>query len=141
MNSSSTEDIVETSKSGAPRVLIVDDAATIRLYHRGLIEAAGFEAHEAANGLEALETALRLSFDLFLVDVNMPEMNGYRFLEEARRTPQLSAVPAVMISTEAKDCDREQAFAAGANLYCVKPIQPDAFADLMTLLLEGRAND
>jgi two-component system chemotaxis response regulator CheY len=124
-------------KPGAsrPRVLIVDDAVTIRMYHRQLVEAAGCEVDAVDNGIEALEHALRQAFDLFLVDVNMPKMDGYRFIEEARRTEELRAIPAIMISTEAEARDRQKGYRAGANLYLVKPVKPpllDACVRLMT---------
>ena len=119
------------------RVLVVDDAATVRLYYRDVLEAAGFAVDEAVNGLEGLEKALADAFDLFLVDVNMPKMDGYRFLSTARREPALRAVPAIMISTEAKDSDAARAYAAGANLYMVKPVQPDTLFRTVALMTGG----
>lgn len=119
------------------RVLVVDDAATVRLYYRDVLEAAGFAVDEAVNGLEGLEKALADAFDLFLVDVNMPKMDGYRFLSTVRREPALRAVPAIMISTEAKDSDAARAYAAGANLYMVKPVQPDALFRTVALMTGG----
>ncbi len=57
-------------------VLIVDDAATVRLYHGSILRDAGFDVFEAANGYEALEAALQRHFDVVLADVNMPRMDG-----------------------------------------------------------------
>ncbi|WP_025323808.1 response regulator [Deferrisoma camini] len=116
------------------RALIVDDAVTVRMYHRQILEGAGFEVDEAENGVEALEKALVTSYDLLLVDVNMPKMDGYTFLKEVRGTPELRAVPAIMISTEAERRDKEQAYRAGANLYLVKPVRPEALALRATLM-------
>lgn len=56
-------------------VLVVDDAATVRMYHRSILEEGHFSVAEAANGYEALEVTLERQFDLMLVDVNMP-LNG-----------------------------------------------------------------
>jgi len=119
-----------------PRVLIVDDSSTMRAYVRQTAEARGCTVVEAANGVEALERALLCdaAFSLFLVDVNMPQMDGYRFVAEARRTPALASVPIVMMSTEAQPGDRAAAFAAGANGYRVKPVAPDELGDLIELL-------
>jgi two-component system chemotaxis response regulator CheY len=69
----------------AKRILIVDDAATVRLYYRGILESAGYAVEEAMNGIEALEKALDAPFDLYVVDVNMPKLNGYGFLNELRQ--------------------------------------------------------
>ena len=111
------------------RALVVDDALTFRFYARGILEAAGFAVEEAMNGVEALERALRADApDLILVDVNMPRMDGYRFLRAMRAEPSLCDVPAIMISTEQEPPDLDRAFAAGANLYLVKPVRPEELA-------------
>ena len=106
-----------------PRVLIVDDAATVRMYHRELLEGADFVIEEAANGYEALERALQTAYDLFLVDVNMPKMDGYHLTRELRREPGTRATPIIMISTEAEESDVRAAYEAGASLYLKKPVQ------------------
>lgn len=121
------------------RVLIIDDASTIRRYHRMIVEQAGFEASEAFNGIEAIEIALSHPHDLFLVDVNMPEMNGYRFLEEARQNPDLWSTPAIMVSTEAEAADADKAFALGASYYMIKPALPEHLSRCLELLIAGGA--
>jgi two-component system chemotaxis response regulator CheY len=120
------------------RVLIVDDAATVRMYHREILESAGFVVDEAFNGMEALEKALVVSYDLFLVDVNMPKLDGYAFLRELRSHGDLPQPPAVMISTEAEAIDKNKALEAGANLYLVKPTRPDVLLGYVRLLLGER---
>jgi two-component system, chemotaxis family, chemotaxis protein CheY len=105
------------------RILIVDDAATVRMYHRGILEGAGYQVVEAVNGIEAMEKALLEPFDLYLVDINMPKQDGYGFLSELRGR-ELPQNPAIMISTEAAADDRRRAYAAGANLYLIKPVKP-----------------
>jgi two-component system chemotaxis response regulator CheY len=116
-------------------VLIIDDSSTVRFYYREVLEGAGFTVEEALNGIEALEKAAAQAFDLAIVDVNMPKMDGYTFLKQIRRHPELRSLPAMMISTEAGEADRVKAHAAGANIYIVKPVDPAAFvthAKLMT---------
>lgn len=117
------------------RVLVVDDAPTVRMYHREILEAIGLTVDEAYNGVEALEKALTHPYDLYVVDINMPEMDGYRFLRALRQQPELPQTPAIMVSTEAADIDRRQAFQAGANLYLVKPVKPDVLSQYVQLLL------
>ncbi len=117
------------------RVLIVDDAPTVRMYHREILEAIGLVVDEAYNGVEALEKALTQPYDLYVVDINMPEMDGFRFLRALRQQPELPQTPAIMVSTEAADIDRAQAFQAGANLYLVKPVKPDVLRQYVQLLL------
>ncbi|MQY52583.1 response regulator [Rhodocyclus tenuis] len=106
------------------RILIIDDAATVRLYHRQILEKAGYLVEEAFNGLEALEKALQAPFDLYLVDINTPKLDGFGFLRELRSQP-ITQTPAIMISTMAEERDRQQAAAAGANDYLVKPVRPE----------------
>ncbi|MDD2608388.1 MAG: response regulator [Giesbergeria sp.] len=118
------------------RILIIDDAATVRMYHREILEAAGYATQEAVNGLEALEKTLVQPFDLYLVDVNMPKLDGYGFLRELRRQ-NLPQAPAIMVSTEADEQDRKRAYAAGANLYLVKPVRPEQLLAPIDLLLGG----
>ena len=116
------------------RILIIDDAATVRMFHRGILEAAGYQVEEAVNGVEALEKALLTPFDLYIVDVNMPKLDGYGFLRELRNQ-NLPQVPAIMVSTEATAEDRRRAYAAGANLYLVKPTRPNQLVAPIALLL------
>ncbi|MEN3276531.1 MAG: two-component system, chemotaxis family, chemotaxis protein CheY [Massilia sp.] len=116
------------------QILIVDDAATVRMYHRSILEDAGYAVREAVNGLEALEQALACPPDLYVVDVNMPELDGYSFLR-ALRGHDIVQAPAIMVSTEAADADRRQAFEAGANLYIVKPVKPESLLRYARLLL------
>lgn len=117
-----------------PRVLVVDDAGTVRKYHRGVLEQAGLDVEEAMNGLEALERAMADPPDLMVVDVNMPRMDGYAFLRTARVAPTLAAVPAIMVTTEREAHDAERGFAAGANLFLVKPVRPDTLGRFARVL-------
>ena len=118
------------------RVLIVDDAATVRMYHRGILEKAGYTVDEAWNGIEALEKALEASFDLYIVDVNMPKLDGYGFLRELRQQ-DISQSPAIMVSTEAAARDELAAYRAGANGYLIKPAKPPQLLSHARLMLGG----
>jgi two-component system chemotaxis response regulator CheY len=106
------------------QILIIDDAATVRMYHRMVLQEAGFSVDEAINGVEAMEKALAKRYDLFVVDVNMPKMDGYAFLRELRSRTDIHQAPAVMVSTESEEKDQTAAFLAGANFYMVKPTKP-----------------
>jgi two-component system chemotaxis response regulator CheY len=105
------------------RVLIIDDAATVRMYHRGILESAGYAVEEAWNGIEALEKALDAPFDLYVVDINMPKLDGFGFLRELRQQ-DIPQPPAIMISTEAAARDEVAAYRSGANSYLIKPVHP-----------------
>jgi two-component system chemotaxis response regulator CheY len=105
------------------RILVIDDAATVRMYHRNVLEAANYLVEEAVNGIEALEKALSQKMDLYLVDINMPKLDGYGFLRRLR-SEDMEQAPAIMVSTEAAPEDQRVAFQSGANLYLIKPIKP-----------------
>ncbi len=118
-----------------PRVLIVDDASLVRLYYREALEASGFEVDEALNGLEALEKLLLASFDLLVVDVNMPQMDGITFLRALRRQDEpIGSIPAVVTSSEGEAADIAAARQAGANFYLVKPLGQETLAAYAGLL-------
>ncbi len=126
---------MNTSPAPIPgRILVIDDAATVRMYHRQILEGAGFVVAEAINGIEAMEKALSDRFDLYLVDVNMPKQDGYGFLRELR-SRDIHQAPAIMISTESTGQDKRRAYEAGANFYLIKPIKPDELLSHCRLLL------
>jgi two-component system chemotaxis response regulator CheY len=115
--------MVEVVASAKARVLIVDDSSLVRLYYRSALEKAGFEVEQAINGIEAMERILSQPFDLVIVDVNMPRMDGFTFVRALRRVAtDVASMPALMISTEAEMQDIAAARAAGANFYLVKPV-------------------
>jgi two-component system chemotaxis response regulator CheY len=116
------------------RILIIDDAATVRMYHRNILESAGYAVEEAMNGIEALEKSLQSPFELYLVDVNMPKLDGYGFLRQLREE-DIPQMPAIMVSTEAADRDQMAAYRAGANCYLIKPIKPMQLLTHVRLLL------
>ena len=125
------------------RGLVVDDAATVRLYHRKLLADAGWLTEEAGNGLEALEHVqsqdATAQFALYVVDVNMPKMDGYRFVRALRQLERRHQAPVVMVSTEAQAQDQQGALDAGANASLVKPARPGALVLTAALVLADRA--
>lgn len=121
------------------RVMIVDDAATVRMYHRQLMESIGFQVIEAANGIEAIEKWQNDTVDLFIVDVNMPKMDGYTLVREIRRTARVRGAPVIFVSTESEARDRDAALRAGANWYVVKPADEELLKSA-AVMLTGRAS-
>lgn len=106
------------------KVLIVDDSLTVRMYHRQILESAGFECDEAENGMEALEKAQLNDYDLYIVDINMPVLDGYSFVTRLR-SGEGKLAPVIMVSTEAEAKDMDLAYESGASLYLIKPARPD----------------
>jgi two-component system chemotaxis response regulator CheY len=118
------------------RILLVDDSHTVRLYARSILSAlADVEIEEAQNGVEALEKAIYQHFDVLLVDVNMPKMDGYTLLRELRKHPELWSIPAIMVTTEDKEIDRHRAYAAGASFHLSKPFDAECLRRSVQLFL------
>ena len=117
------------------RVLVVDDAGLVRAYYRDILERAGYQVDEALNGVEALEKLLQTEVDFLIVDVNMPQMDGFTFLSKLRANEStLASIPALITSTESGERDFEAARAAGANFYLVKPVEPEMLLEFAAML-------
>ena len=108
----------------AKKILIVDDSLTVRMYHRQILDKEGYECDEAENGMEAIEKAQKNEYDLFLVDINMPVLDGYSFVKRLREG-EGSTAPVIMVSTESEEMDMDLAYESGASMYLIKPARPD----------------
>jgi two-component system, chemotaxis family, chemotaxis protein CheY len=131
---------MDMAETACKRVLVVDDASLVRLYYRGALEGCGFEVEEALNGLEGLEKVLAAPFGLLVVDVNMPQMDGFTFVESVRNLPlPLGATPVLITSTESGPQDFAAARKAGANFYLTKPVTPEQLAEYALMLCGASA--
>lgn len=106
--------------SRPPTVLVVDDSLTTRMLERSILESAGYAVHLATSGEEGLEMASRTDYALVLVDVEMPGMDGFTFVEKAREHPGLRGVPCVLVTSRNAPADRHRGEMAGARAYIVK---------------------
>lgn len=117
-------------------VMVVDDSKTVRSYHGHILKELGVDVVEAENGMEALERSLDVEIGLYLVDVNMPIMDGYSFISELRKQPKYKVTPIIMITTQAQEADKIEAYKVGANLFETKPIKPDELKSYLQILLK-----
>jgi len=99
-------------------ILVVDDNPEIREIIHILLEGEGFEVSEAADGSEALEKLKRQDFDLMILDIMMPDLNGY---QTCRRIREDSNVPILFLSARTKDSDKTLGFSSGGDDYLAKP--------------------
>jgi two-component system chemotaxis response regulator CheY len=117
------------------RALVVDDSSTMRAILRMTLRGTGLDTCEASNGLEALERLRENGcMDVAMVDWNMPEMNGYEFLQAVRSDPQYNRMKIVMVTTETEMAQVETAVAHGANEYIMKPFTKDAVVEKLQML-------
>lgn len=107
------------------KVLVVDDSELIHnMYRLMLKKYPGCRMVSAKNGAEALDRlAVECDFDVILLDVNMPVMNGIRFLETVKEEGKYTGIPVIVISTEGKEEDTMRALNLGAKGYIVKPFK------------------
>lgn len=119
---SATAEVAEASVAAARgvRVLVVDDALTIRELQRSILERAGYEVVTAADGEEALARLAEQPAELVVTDVEMPRLDGFGLTERIREHPQLSSIPVIIVSSRAADEDRRRGLDAGADAYLVK---------------------
>lgn len=131
-----------------PKILLVDDFEIVRLMLRNALADLGYtEVEEAEDGRVAMTKLIEAHtagkpFNLVFCDWNMPEMTGIEVLEACRTTPELSAIPIVMVTAEAEQESVVRAIRAGATDYVVKPIAPDVLERKVNKILaklSGRA--
>lgn len=125
--------------STAHRILIVDDSATVRSFYRRALASKPYAVEEAQNGIEGVELVLRNTYDLLLVDVNMPKMDGYEFVRVIRSAPNDISTPVIMITSEHEPKDRRAAYQVGANLFLMKPVKGLQLVELVRLVTGGAA--
>lgn len=104
----------------AVSVLIVDDEAGVRDMLSDYLSEQGFEAHQATNGKEALDMVVSAGAQVVLLDMRMPVMDGWEFLETLRR---YSDLPVIALTAETDDSDRARTFELGVNDYIHKPFK------------------
>jgi PAS domain S-box-containing protein len=109
-----------------PRLLVVDDDPDIALLCRVNLEAAGYEVAVAGDGREALDVLSRTVPDLVLLDVLMPDPDGWSVLATIRQNPATAQLPVVMLTARADDRDQLRAWQSGATDYVTKPFEPAA---------------
>ncbi|WP_437819990.1 hybrid sensor histidine kinase/response regulator [Sorangium sp. So ce1078] len=103
-----------------PPILVVDDSLTTRMLEQSILESGGYEVDLASSGEEGLRKAAERRYGLFLVDVEMPGMNGFQFAEHVRADPALRETPLVIVTSLSSAADRRRAREAGADDYIVK---------------------
>lgn len=119
------------------KILIVDDDRTTRKLLSLYLKGNGFDVVTAENGLDAIEKLGGGSVNLVVTDLNMPYMDGIEFIRTMKTNPDTGHIPALMITTEADDEERQRAAAAGADGYLIKPVTSDVVALKVRQLLTG----
>jgi two-component system, chemotaxis family, sensor kinase CheA len=111
-----------TTDASTPRlrILVVDDSLTTRMLEQSILESAGYEVELATSGEEGLDKARAAHFALFLVDVEMPGMDGFTFIERVREDARLQHTPSILVTSRNAAADRQRGHDVGAQSYIVK---------------------
>jgi DNA-binding NarL/FixJ family response regulator len=123
----------------AGQLLLVDDEPGLRQAVQAYLEEDGFTVHVASNAKEGWDLLQRLSPDLVISDVMMPQVDGYQFLKQLRDDPRFAALPVIFLTARGMTSDRIQGYNAGCDAYLSKPFDPDELVAIVTSLLERRA--
>jgi len=122
------------------QILIVDDSAMVRKFYTYILASFGHQIRQAEDGYLALEILLTESvenFDLVITDINMPRMDGFEFITQMRKTPGHELTPILIVTTQDHECDVQRGLSLGANLYFIKPTDPENLVHCVRELLEG----
>lgn len=123
-----------------PRVLIVEDNVDNYELVRFLLERAGYQVLSAANGVEGVDAAKREQPDLILMDLSMPEMDGWHATSRLKSDEQTRRIPVLALTAHTLPSDRKRAIDAGCDGYISKPIKVASFDKLVaTLLRQAKA--
>lgn len=104
-----------------PKILVVDDEELIRKLVRKYAEFDGYEVDEASDGMDAVELCRKNNYDLLIIDVMMPVLDGFSAVSKIR---EFSEVPVIMLSARGEEYDRIHGFESGVDDYVVKPFSP-----------------
>jgi CheY-like chemotaxis protein len=122
------------------RILIVDDKPASRELGRIMLESFGHEVVEASSGREAIAAALESAPDMVLLDLHMPDLDGFATLAEFRRETQLAGTPIVALTASAMHGDDIRALEAGFSGYITKPVVLHEFRGKILSFLEARVS-
>ncbi len=119
------------------RILIVDDFDDARELYAEYLRTRGFEVTGAADGQAALHLALPSRYDLIILDLALPRMDGIDVLRTLRADPETKGTPIIMLSASAGPEARDATLRAGADLFLEKPCLPDDLESAVLKLLDG----
>lgn len=117
------------------RVLIVDDSESIREAVSFTLENANYSVERAVDGLDALEKLKGSSFQLMITDLHMPNMDGINLIKEIRAREEYQFLPILFLTTESQSAKKEEARAAGATGWVVKPFVPEKLVAVVQKLI------
>lgn len=120
MAATATPLVADPIRPTLPPLLVIDDSLTTRMLEQSILESAGYEVDLAVSGEDALQKAAQRRYGLFIVDVEMPGMNGFEFIAQASSSAQLREIPSILVTSLASPDDKRRGKEVGARAYIVK---------------------
>ena len=125
----------------AHTVLVVDDDPLTQRVLQHYLERAGYQMLSANNGRDAIKQARRDSPQLIILDVMMPDMDGWTVLKKLKKTEATKAIPVILLSANADLMAKEESSRSGATLVLVKPISAEQLLAVIRRLVPGPESD
>jgi two-component system cell cycle response regulator DivK len=119
-------------------ILYIEDNFDNRMLVRRVLEAEGYRVVEAEDGIKGMEWLRLETPDLVLVDINLPEMDGYEITKRLKQLPSMTGVPVIAMTANVMRGDREKTIAAGCDGYIPKPIDIDVLPEDISKFLRKR---
>lgn len=116
-------------------IMTVDDSNSMRQMVSFTLQSVGYEVLEAASGEQALEIAKTRKPNLVIVDLNMPQMDGFALIKSLRSLKDYKFTPILVLTTESQDIRRQEGRAAGATGWLVKPFNPEQLISVVKKVL------
>jgi len=116
----------------AKRILVVDDDEMVLMALDELLKPEGYEVHTVSSGSDALERLNKDGYDLLMLDIIMPEMDGFELCKRIRKMEAYKETPILFLTAKSREADRVQGIEAGANLFLSKPISPDKLLGIVS---------
>lgn len=127
-----------TERARPHPILVIDDSLTTRMLEHGILEGAGYEVESVSSSEAALERVRERRYALFLVDIELPEMDGFTFVEHTRADPVLREIPCIIMTSRSSPEDRRRGLEAGAYAYIAKgEFEQHQFLGLVRELVGG----
>ena len=120
-----------------PNILIVDDEPNIVMSLEFLMRKNGYQVGIARNGIEALAAIAETPYDLVLLDVMMPDVDGYQVCRQLRQHPDRADTKVIFLSAKSREADVQKGYEVGADLYIPKPFSTRQLMEKVRELLSG----
>jgi twitching motility two-component system response regulator PilG len=119
------------------RILIIEDEESLLKLETILLTVKGYEVTGVLTGNDAIEKLSHIDFDLVLLDIMLPDIDGFEICRRIKSNPQTSSVPVVMLTAKKSPDDQERGLACGANAYLTKPFKSAMIIDVIDKLIQG----